>query len=104
MLGDAFPNEPTGSGRQRITRPPAQWLDCVESTCAARENSGPPRLNWLMPQPAFEIFGQRKGRRIAARGIFLEALQADRAQIAIHFGIPKARISRLGFQNRRMVS
>ena len=43
------------------------------------------RLNRLVPEPAFQIFGQRLGRGVALRGLFLQALEADRFQIAVHF-------------------
>ena len=53
-----------------------------------------------MPQPAFEIFGQRESGRITALRIFLETLQTNRGKIDIDFRIPKPGTSRLGFQNQ----
>ena len=42
-----------------------------------REDSGAPRVNRLVLQPAFKIFGQRESGRITTLRIFLEALEAD---------------------------
>ena len=49
-----------------------------------------------MPQPALEVFGQREGRGVATRRIFLEALQADRGEVAVDLWIEQPRISRFG--------
>src|SRR6266436_2004920 len=46
----------------------------------------------------FQIFGQSRGRGIAALRIFLQALQANRGQVPIYLRVQKARSSRLGIQ------
>ena len=51
-----------------------------------------PRLNRFVLQPTFEILGKRKRRWISALRIFLEAFEADCAEIAIDFLIQEARL------------
>src|SRR5262249_14103818 len=59
-----------------------------------------PRVNWLVFKPSPKVFCQCQSRRIAALRIFLEALEADRCQIAIYFGIPQTRLPWLGCQKK----
>src|SRR5437762_2891842 len=85
----ALPHDPA-SGRsqtnQRCHEECTCWIapDPFPSSC---ENSGVSRLNRFMLEPTFEILGQRESGRVTTLWIFLEALQADRAQIAIYFRI-----------------
>ena len=55
-------------------------------------------MNRLMVQPAVEVRGERSGRYIAAHRILLEALQADRLEIAIDLRVPETRLARLHFE------
>src|SRR5436190_22590034 len=84
-----FPDDPASGGRQTNQR-------CHEEcTCwvapdpfpSSRENSGVSRLNRFVPEPTFEIFGQRQSRRITTLWIFFETLEANCAEIAIYFRI-----------------
>lgn len=48
-----------------------------------------------MAQPAFEFLRERFGRAVATLGVFLETLETDRREIAVHGGIQNTRRWRL---------
>ena len=49
---------------------------------ATRSGGRPAAQNGQMASESFQIFNKRGGRGIASRGLFLEAFEADRLEVA----------------------
>src|SRR5436190_22403972 len=84
-----FPNNPA-SGRRKTNQRCHEECTCwiaPDPFPPSRKNSGVSRLNRFVPEPTFEIFGQRQSGRITTLWIFLETLEANCAEIAIYFRI-----------------
>src|SRR5205814_6915078 len=84
-----FPHDPASGRRQTNQRCHEEctcWI-APDPFPSSRENSGVSRLNRFVLEPTFEILGQRESGRVTTLWIFLEALEANCAEIAIYFRI-----------------
>jgi len=66
---------------------------------APREPSDRPGDDRFTALPAFQVFGNFKRGAVTARGIFLEAFETDRFEIAIDLRIEDGRAARLEFEH-----
>src|SRR2546421_1612908 len=81
-----FPHDPASGRRQTNQRCHEEctcWI-APDPFPSSRENSGVSGLNWFVPDPTFEIFGQRQSGWVTTLWIFLETLEANCAKIAIY--------------------
>src|SRR5262245_40976597 len=75
----------------------SRWISLQPSSPLAN-NSDVPCFDWLVLQPAFQVFRELESRGITAFWISFETLQANGRKVAIDFRIPQTRWPRLGFQ------
>src|SRR5262249_19830267 len=61
--------------------------------------AGATSYDGFVESPVFEIACQRVRRAVSPRWLFLQALEADRLQVAVHGWIEHRRTARLPFQN-----